>query len=115
MRLSGATFDCADAGRVARFWGAVFGVEPVDQGSGWWMVEGPDGLRFEFQPVVEPTAGKARLHLDLHVDDVAVEVERLVGLGAAVAWEEEFGPEAGSYRNVVLRDPEGTEFCVGGG
>ena len=40
-------------------------------------------------------------------------VDRLVAMGAAIAWEEDFPAELG-YRNVVLRDPEGNEFCVGG-
>ena len=48
--------------------------------------------------------------------DLDGEIERLVGLGASIAWEEEFPPEvAGTYRNVVLRDPEGNEFCLGAG
>jgi hypothetical protein len=44
------------------------------------------------------------------------EIERLEALGATVAWEEEFPPPvAASYRNVVLRDVEGNEFCLGAG
>jgi hypothetical protein len=43
-------------------------------------------------------------------------VERLVALGASVAWEEAFPPEvAATYRNVVPRDVEGNEFCLSGG
>jgi hypothetical protein len=39
-----------------------------------------------------------------------------LALGASIAWEEDFPPEvAGTYRNVVLRDPEGNEFCLGAG
>jgi hypothetical protein len=37
-------------------------------------------------------------------------------LGATLAWEEEFPPEvAKRYRNVVMRDVEGNEFCLSGG
>ena len=44
------------------------------------------------------------------------EIERLFGLGATLAWEEEFPPEiAAQYRDVVLRDVEGNEFCLGAG
>ena len=44
------------------------------------------------------------------------ELARLLALGAMVAWEESFPPEvAERYRNLVLRDPEGNEFCLGGG
>jgi hypothetical protein len=35
---------------------------------------------------------------------------------ATLAWEESFPPAvAARYRNIVLRDPGGNEFCVGGG
>ena len=45
-----------------------------------------------------------------------VEIERLQQLGATVAWEEEFPPDiAAGYRNVVLRDVEGNEFCLEAG
>jgi hypothetical protein len=34
----------------------------------------------------------------------------------SIAWEEEFAPHvAARYRNLVLRDPEGNKFCLGGG
>ena len=41
------------------------------------------------------------------------ELDRLGHLGATIAWEEQFPPHvASSYRNLVLHDPEGNEFCV---
>jgi hypothetical protein len=50
------------------------------------------------------------------LDDLESEIERLLALGATIAWEEEFPPEmAARYRNLVLRDPEGNEFCLGAG
>ncbi len=50
------------------------------------------------------------------VDELDAEIERLIGLGATIAWEEQFPPEVTAhYRNVVLRDPEGNEFCLGAG
>lgn len=48
--------------------------------------------------------------------ELEAELERLLALGASLAWEEAFAPHvAASYRNVILRDPEGNEFCLGGG
>ena len=48
--------------------------------------------------------------------DLDREIERLHLLGAAMAWEETFPPPVASqYRNVVMRDPEGNEFCLGAG
>ena len=60
----------------------------------------------------EPKTVKNRLHLGTRTDDLDAEVQRLVKIGAALAWEEEFPPEW-PYRNVVLRDPEKNEFCLG--
>ena len=53
---------------------------------------------------------KNRVHIDFGAVDVQASLDRLV---ATIAWEEDFPAEPG-YRNVVLRDPEGNEFCVGG-
>lgn len=64
-----------------------------------------------FVPVPEGKTVKNRLHLDLapaQGDDQAAEVKRLVDRGATLA-DIGQGPEV-SW--VVLRDPEGNEFCV---
>jgi len=50
-----------------------------------------------------------RIHLDLYTEDQAVEVERLVALGATeVHWDKR--PPDADY--VILADPEGNRFCV---
>ena len=108
IRLSCVTFDCADPVRVAEFWSEALGWPRRGD-----RVEAPDGSTYlEFVRVPEPKSVKNRLHLGLSASDMDAEIERLVGLGASVAWEEEF-PEGWAYRNVVLRDPEGNEFCLG--
>jgi hypothetical protein len=48
--------------------------------------------------------GPARVHLDIHTDDLAAEVARLEALGA-----EQVG-EAHAWR--IMRDPAGLIFCV---
>lgn len=106
VEMSCVTFDCADPGRVADFWAAALGW--TREGD---RVEGP-ATYLEFVAVPEPKTVKNRLHLGLHTKDLDAEIERLVGLGAVVAWEEEF-PAEWPYRNVVLRDVEGNEFCLG--
>jgi hypothetical protein len=66
--------------------------------------------RLVFQRVPEPKSAKNRVHLDLQVgpDNAAGEVDRLVALGATVAWvSSDRGP-----LTTTLRDPEGNEFCV---
>lgn len=68
------------------------------------------GPRLFFQRVPEPKSTKNRVHLDLQVGAEAApdEVERLVGLGASIAWTtSDRGPVT-----TTLRDPEGNELCV---
>ena len=78
------------------------------------------GPRLFFQRVPEPKTAKNRVHLDLAVSggrstpieerrhQVAAAVERVVALGATrlKAYD-----EAGQHW-VVMRDPEGNEFCL---
>jgi hypothetical protein len=84
------TIDCADPGRLARFWADALGYrleEPPDGFASWqdyWVSRGlppeevedgydsivdPDGVRprIWFQPVPEPKVVKNRVHLDLGV------------------------------------------------
>ena len=98
-------------------------LEGADEGSG--AIIDPDGVRprIWFQEVPEPKAGKNRLHVDIrHTPgreampyaerkaSVDAEVERLVALGATVAYVN--APEGADYYAQTLRDPEGNEFCV---
>jgi hypothetical protein len=116
------TVDCADPSAVARFWNSALewgGVAASPGNSG--AICGPPGggIYLEFIRVPEGKTVKNRVHLGCHagdVDQVDVEIARLQALGATVAWEEEFPADvARVYRNVVLRDVEGNEFCLGGG
>ena len=84
------TIDCADPGRLARFWADALGYgleEPPDGFASWqeyWVSRGlppeevedgydsivdPDGIRprIWFRPVPEPKVVKNRVHLDLGV------------------------------------------------
>ena len=116
------TVDCADPPKVAEFWNEALGWGGVAVDERWGgAICGPPGggIYLEFVPVPEEKAGKNRLHLGTNagtLEELEAEIERLLGLGATIAWEEEFDPEtAANYRNVVLRDVEGNEFCLGGG
>lgn len=80
------------------------------------------GPRLWFQQVPEPKAGKNRLHLDLRVTDgravplerrrrqVDEEVARLLAAGAS--GQHVLHTEGLDHYAVVMRDPEGNEFCV---
>ena len=60
---------------------------------------------------------KSRVHVDLASRDPDTEIARLIELGASlVDPPDESGPRwrAGNEtRWVVMRDPEGNEFCIG--
>lgn len=131
-------FDAADPHQIARFWAEALGYQQEDHsGLVAQLLEAgrlpadavidvdghqafrdvatctdPDGSgpRLFFQRVPEPKATKNRVHLDLQVgaETAPDEVERLVALGASVAWvTSDRGPVT-----TTLRDPEGNEFCV---
>ena len=107
------TIDCNDPDALATFWSAVLGtaiVEPGPDRPGWRRLQ-PFGAgpRLNFQPVDEPKVGKARLHLDVLVDDIDAAVERIVALGGADTGTREELPRG---RIAVMRDPGGNEFCV---
>jgi catechol 2,3-dioxygenase-like lactoylglutathione lyase family enzyme len=134
--------DCADPARLAEFWAAALGyvLQPPPPGFATWedaaramgmpeerwdsasAVVDPAGTgpRIFFQKVPEAKSGKNRVHLDVNASSgFAVPIEerkeqveegvgRLTALGATrVEAHEEFG----GY-HVVMRDPEGNEFCV---
>lgn len=80
------------------------------------------GPRLWFQQVPEPKTGKNRLHLDLRVTEgravplerrrerVDAEVARLLAAGASS--QHVLATEGLDHYAVVMRDPEGNEFCV---
>lgn len=131
-------FDAADPHALARFWAEALHYQPEDHSGvvAQLLEKGllgdadvievngrqafrdvatcvdPDGQgpRLFLQRVPEHKTAKNRVHLDLQVgvERPPDEVERLVALGASVAWTtSDRGPVT-----TTLRDPEGNEFCV---
>ena len=122
MEITCVTVDCADPERVATFWNAALGwggVAAATDGSGALCGPPAGGSYLEFVRVPEGKVAKNRVHLGCSagsLDSLDAELARLQALGASIAWEEEFPPKiAAVYRNVVLRDVEGNEFCLSGG
>lgn len=138
-KLGNITFDCADPRALAHFWADVFGYPRAeyppamlqqlrDAGAtdaditSRWIAEDPQGVgpRLYFQRVPEGKVVKNRVHLDIRAavdhrstpDDVDAEVARLETLGASVVnrVNGRWGPFPENH--VVMRDPEGNEFCV---
>ncbi|MDQ1725681.1 MAG: hypothetical protein QOG52_2709 [Frankiaceae bacterium] len=134
------TFDCAEPGRVARFWCEVLGyvVPPPPEGFATWddfnallPAEGqgsafacmdPTGVgpRLFFQRVPEGKVVKNRVHLDVRVGTGLVgeerlaalegECTRLVALGAVRVQLLPANDEDESC--LVMQDIEGNEFCL---
>lgn len=112
LKLANVTFDCADTLALARFWSQALGLPIRDGANGYFAAldGGPAGPTWLFLLVPEGKTAKNRMHVDLESDDMATEVERLVGLGARPVGEKhEYG-----MTWTVLHDPEGNEFCVSG-
>ena len=118
IRIAHITVDCVNAVTLANFWAAALGVtvDPDDRGAGEFFqsigqtIESWTGPILMFLKVPEAKTVKNRVHLDLHGDDRAAEVERLLALGATRVQDKD---EWGS-RWTTLADPEGNEFCVAG-
>lgn len=109
-------FDSWDAALLA--WGVP---EPEWNSRSAAISPDGDGPRLFFQRVPEGKAGKNRLHLDVRaapdltgdarMTALTVEAERLVVLGAEVAYRVE--PDGRMETGfITMRDPEGNEFCL---
>jgi hypothetical protein len=122
MDITCVTVDCGDPSALAAFWNEALrwgGIAVSSDGGGAICGPAGGGTYLEFIRVPEEKVVKNRLHLGCGVGSLEAleeEIERLISLGASIAWEEDFPSEiAARYRNLVLRDPEGNEFCLGGG
>jgi catechol 2,3-dioxygenase-like lactoylglutathione lyase family enzyme len=120
--LNCVTIDCHDPDRVVQFWNEALGwggVAVTEDGGGAVCGPAAGGLYLEFRRVPDDKVVKNHLHIGSGVADLVdldAEIDRLTALGATIAWEEEFPPEvAARYRILILRDPEGNEFCLGAG
>lgn len=118
--------------RLAEFWREALGYEHIEtpdeilaevekavaagdlDPTGWAMLVNPDGtgprLLFQRRPKSQTT--DIPIHLDIHSEDRAAEVERLKGLGATFV--EERSQKIGRFEEfwTVMKDPEGNGFCV---
>lgn len=136
------TFDSADPGALAAFWAkalhyvpappprefatwedafAAWGIPPEQRNIRAAIVD-PDGHgpRLFFQQVPEGKTAKNRVHLDLRAAaghppeerDAALDAEyaRLAALGATLV--ERLEPNGIDALCIVMRDPEGNEFCL---
>lgn len=118
--IHNVTFDARQPRTLGRFWSEVIGYRVVDERDDFVRLRapGPRGVsHMLFIEVDDPTPGKNRVHVDLAAAEPEAEIDRLVGLGASLVDEPRDGTprwrEGNGIRWVVLRDPEGNEFCLG--
>nr|WP_269329398.1 VOC family protein [Kineosporia babensis] len=113
MRIGTVVVNTQDMGRATRFWMRALGYrlrdEDIDPEFTTLVHHSGAGPRISLQYTDHASAEPARVHLDLYTTEQERHVERLVGLGATrvAAWNY---PEEPDF--VVLRDPDGNEFCV---
>ncbi|MGK2948042.1 MAG: VOC family protein [Acidimicrobiales bacterium] len=113
LSLRNVTFVSADPRRLADFWAAVLGLPERRDGEHEVLLATADWghPRYTFQQAHEgPGHGANRVHLDLLADDRAVEVARLVSLGATEGRTVDDDPSGVIW--TVVTDPDGNELCV---
>jgi catechol 2,3-dioxygenase-like lactoylglutathione lyase family enzyme len=106
------TLDCRDTEALAGFWTAALaplGYRRAFDAPPYLSLVSREGPTLLLQQVPEPKQGKNRMHLDLGVEQLEPEVDRLVDLGA-VRISADFAEHG--FRWVVMGDPEGNEFCI---
>lgn len=136
------TFDCSDPAAQAAFWAEALhyivqppppGFDSWDDALNAWEVPAEQrndrsalvdpagrGPRIFFQRVPESKTSKNRVHLDLRAaagappearaETLEAECERLLALGASRV--DRFEANGMDAVFIVMRDPEGNEFCL---
>lgn len=113
LHLATVVVNVQDMRRAVDFWCAALGYRPREGGSTprFTTLVHPEGRHAPVSLQLADSAPRepARVHLDLYTDEQERHVERLVGLGASrvTGWPYPDDPDF-----VVLRDPDGNEFCV---
>jgi predicted enzyme related to lactoylglutathione lyase len=109
----GLVLDCHDPETLATFWSQALGYDLVG-GIGSYVLllppGGEAGPQLQLQRVPEPKETKNWMHFDIHVVDIEAEASRLLRLGAVRVQPEALSEQGNNW--VLLRDPEGNEFCV---
>ena len=113
LHLATVVVNVSDMRRAVDFWSAALGYRPRDSewDPGFMMLEDPDRRRIpvSLQLTDDAPAQPVRVHLDLYTDEQDRQVRRLVGLGATRVEDWPYPEDADL---IVLRDPDGNEFCV---
>jgi len=113
LHVATVVVNVQDMRRAVDFWCAALGyrLREAEMDPRFTMLVDPEGRRVpvSLQLTDGPPREPVRLHLDLYTDEQERHVERLVGLGATRVTDWSY-PDDPDF--VVLRDPDGNEFCV---
>jgi catechol 2,3-dioxygenase-like lactoylglutathione lyase family enzyme len=113
LHVATVVINVQDMRRAVAFWCAALGyrVREAEVDEQFTMLVHPAGRRLpvSLQRTDAPPRESVRVHLDLYTSEQDRHVERLVGLGATRVADWPY-PDAPDF--VVLRDPDGNEFCV---
>jgi hypothetical protein len=107
--------DCAEPKTLAKFWRAALDYRDYYTEADLTVLVPKVGIASPLllQGVPEAKAGKNRMHLDIVIDDIEAEIQRLQALGAHRIDE---GVQCfEGTRWVRMSDPEQNEFCVSTG
>lgn len=104
--------DCAEPKQLADFWREALDYRHYYSDATITVLVPKEGIAspLVLQGVPEPKAGKNRMHLDIVVDDIESEVDRLKALGAHRI--DEGVQSLGETQWVRMSDTEQNEFCV---
>jgi len=113
LHLATVVVNVQDMPGAVRFWSTALGYQ---QREAAWNEEfmmltdpGGQGTPLSLQLTDQPPREPVRVHIDLYTAEQQRHVERLVGLGASRV-EDWAYPDDADF--IVLRDPDGNEFCV---
>lgn len=113
LHVATVVVNVQDMRRAVDFWSAALGYRPreTEWDPEFMMLVDPDGRRLpvSLQLTDSEPREPVRVHLDLYTSEQSGHVERLVALGATRV---ESWPYPDDADFVVLRDPDGNEFCV---
>src|SRR5258708_23260419 len=111
VTLGYVTMVCADAAALASFWAAALGWKVTYHAEDGAVlegaVEGAPGLFLQVVP--ESKVGKNRVHLDFGTEAFDADLDRLVGLGAAIL---NMSDTPSGARSAVMADPDGHDFSL---
>ncbi|MCP3799057.1 VOC family protein [Allokutzneria sp. A3M-2-11 16] len=116
LQLETVVLDCPEPLALAEFYNDLLGWGGVSGDDKWASVTGPDGATVSFQrdpgfraPTWPEGERPQMLHLDIRVEDIDAEHERVLAVGAKPLGEVQGSPTDG-FR--VYADPAGHPFCL---